>query len=243
MKTKFSRTAPVLLLLLVTPFELCSAEKPADEIAKDLINRQSAVVYNARDDSREEAIRAFTVNSTMQLNHILASEQTSEELRILYALNLIQRSFGSRLVEAPTESEKELLSQQRTLALRLIAIQEGAKQAAAPDLPSPQSGATPKPVLLQVSELITELAKDRGFSDQDAEKVSVLFLEKLVGSLPEGQKLSTRITASSPERVRVFASYDFGIGFTGFEIEFGRGNSAKGMSWAHFHLIEQIPSE
>ncbi len=101
-----------------------------------------------------------------------------------------------------------------------------------------------KPTLIQqISTQITELASTGGFTDEDATKVAVSFLEKLIGSKPADQKLSVRIVETKPEAVKVFAAYDFGIGFSGFEFEFLRGDPAKGMRYAAFVSLKHIPSE
>ena len=111
----------------------------------------------------------------------------------------------------------------------------GAVHAAAP--PTSESPVS------RVQKLVTDLASTSGFSDEDAVKASVFFLEQLAGPKPADQKLSTRITEATPERIRVFAGYDFGIGFLGFEFEYRRGDPNKGMRWAHFSKLELIPSE
>jgi hypothetical protein len=95
----------------------------------------------------------------------------------------------------------------------------------------------------QVWKMVSESASDAGFSDEDALKVSVFFMEKLIGPVPEGQKLVTRIEGSEPEGVRVFVAYDFGLKFTGFEFEYRRGNVQKGMRWAQFVRLSHVPSE
>lgn len=95
----------------------------------------------------------------------------------------------------------------------------------------------------QVSKLINELAATEGFSDDDAIKVAVFFLEQLAGPKPPDQKLSTRIIVSKPESVTVYAGYDNGIGFTGFHFQFNRGDPAKGLRHAGFVSIKHIPSE
>ena len=117
------------------------------------------------------------------------------------------------------------------IAIALVVV----VHAAAPPIPeSPMS---------RVQKLVTDLAATAGFSDEDAVTASVFFLEQLVGPKPADQKLSTRVAESTPERVRVFAGYDFGIGFLAFEFEYRRGDPNKGMRWAHFTKLEHIPSE
>jgi hypothetical protein len=98
-------------------------------------------------------------------------------------------------------------------------------------------------VLVKVAKMIKELASTDGFSDEDATKVAVFFLEKLAGPKPADQKLFTRIDETKPESVTVFVSYDFGIGFTGFQFQFERGDPGKGLRFAHFVSLKLVPSE
>ena len=107
------------------------------------------------------------------------------------------------------------------------------------------NGAEPqKPTLIvQVAKMVNELASSAGFSDEDAIKVAVFFLEKLAGPKPTEQKLSTRIVESKPESVTVYAGYDFGIGFTGFQFHFNRGDPNKGLRYASFVSLKHVPSE
>ena len=98
-------------------------------------------------------------------------------------------------------------------------------------------------LMARVEERISELASNDGFSDDDAISTSVFFLEYLIGPKPNDQKLISRVVLSKAENVRVFVAYDFGIGFSGYEFEFRRGDQKKGMRWAHFLRLIQIPSE
>jgi hypothetical protein len=101
-----------------------------------------------------------------------------------------------------------------------------------------------KPTLMQqITTQISELASPDGFTDEDAKKVAVSFLEKLIGAIPKDQKLSVRVVESKPELVKVFAAYDFGIGFSGYEFVFRRGDPAKGMRYGSFVSLTHVPSE
>jgi len=95
----------------------------------------------------------------------------------------------------------------------------------------------------QVFKLINELALSEGFSDDDAVKAAVFFLEKQAGPKPVEQKLSTRVVESKPGSVTVFAGYDFGVGLTGFQFQFDRGDPDKGLRHAGFVSVKQVPSE
>jgi hypothetical protein len=114
---------------------------------------------------------------------------------------------------------------------------------AAPFLLCGSSMAAEQPLMTRVSERVSKLASTSGFSDEDAVAAATFILEQLNGPKPEGQKLSSRVVISEPEKIRVFVAYDFGVGFHGYEIEFRRGDPKSGMRWAHFVSLTLIPSE
>jgi len=120
------------------------------------------------------------------------------------------------------------------LALIAVALVTTVRATESPTSESPMS---------RVQKVVSDLASTAGFSDEDAVRASVFFLEQLIGPKPAKQTLSTRVSESTPDRVRVFAAYDFGIGFSGFEFEFRRGDPSKGMRWASFTKLEHVPSE
>ena len=101
----------------------------------------------------------------------------------------------------------------------------------------------PGPLMKQVDQMARKLAADDGFTDEDATKVSIFLMEKLVGPTPADQKQSTRTVSSTPTSVRIEVAYDAGLAGTIFEFEFMRGNVAKGERFAHFMLLQRIPSE
>ncbi len=100
-----------------------------------------------------------------------------------------------------------------------------------------------KPILEQVSNLVTKLASDSGFSDSDATEVAIFFFKDIQGPPFKDSKLATRIQISEPESVTVFVCYDYGPKFTGYDFTFKRGNITEGMRWAHFWSLQRIPSK
>lgn len=103
-----------------------------------------------------------------------------------------------------------------------------------------------KPVSSPMQEfrkMVRTLASDSGFTDNDALKASVYLLKILEGNGPKESRLSKTIKLSKPKSVIVFVSYDFGIGFIGYEVEFLRGDLQKGMRTASFKSISIVPSE
>jgi hypothetical protein len=109
--------------------------------------------------------------------------------------------------------------------------------------------ASPKPLIKQIAEEVTKLANDGGFTDDDAVFSAKMFFIGLVGlpedySLPKDHKLNTEVRRSTtPEIVTVFVSYDFGIGFIGYDFTFHRGDVSKGMRYANFQSLQVVPSE
>ena len=109
--------------------------------------------------------------------------------------------------------------------------------------PKPAVPVVPNPLMAEVSDLIGRLARDDGFLDEDAVKVSVFMLEKLRGEKYSDSNLITRISYSEPRRICVYAAYDNGLVSTGYEFEFLRGDPGRGMGYASFHSVESIPGE
>lgn len=95
----------------------------------------------------------------------------------------------------------------------------------------------------ELYQLVRDLAETDGFTDEDASKASVFLLEKLIGPKHENQTLSVQVRESEPESVTVFAGYDCGIGFTGYDFKFKRGDVSKGMRFAGFWSLTVVPSE
>ena len=106
-----------------------------------------------------------------------------------------------------------------------------------------------KPLIQLVSEKVSTLAEDGGFSDEDAISAAKMFFVGLVGEpgdnpLTKNAKLRTRIQKSStPAQVTVFVSYDFGKGYVGYNFRFSRGDVSEGKRWAHFNSLELVPSK
>ncbi len=71
----------------------------------------------------------------------------------------------------------------------------------------------------------------------------------LVGKPEEGglsKELKPRaivLKSPNPETVTVRVSYNFGIGFHGYQFTFSRGNVEKGQRWAAFQSLAAVPSE
>lgn len=107
---------------------LCAAHAIAEtpnETAKRVIESEVTPAYNPRDASVEELNRAAAINSQLQLRSILLGDSVSEELRLCFALRLIQERLGLRRVGQPlTPAEQKLVADQTALAARLRQLNE-----------------------------------------------------------------------------------------------------------------------
>lgn len=110
----------------------------------------------------------------------------------------------------------------------------------APVMAKPGAPPEGEPVLAQLRKEIDKLSATDGFSDEDAKKASLFLLEKMLGPVPEGAGAGAGIEPSKPGYVKVFASYSFGVIFSGYYIEFYRGADKKS---AYFHSMTHVRSE
>jgi hypothetical protein len=117
----------VLLLLVVTT---AFAETPA-EVAKRIIASETVGAYNPVNTTAEELNRASAINSQLQLRQLMLGDTVSEELRICYALRVIQerRRLGGVVggTETPTATEQVLDADQKVLAAHLIILNQPKK--------------------------------------------------------------------------------------------------------------------
>ena len=102
------------------------AETP-NELAIKVIKNQSTFGYNARDDSDEELVRAHAINSAMRLNWLMANDKNvSEELRICYAIKLLDDALGIQKVvrsgSKPLPKEELMMKQRLILGACLVEI-------------------------------------------------------------------------------------------------------------------------
>jgi len=110
------------LFVLVTSIAVAEQMTP-DQIAKEIIQSTPAGAYNPLDKSGEELLRAQIINSRMQLRQLMLAPETTEQLRICFALLLIDQQLEA-IKGNPAYSSKheELHTKQRILAKRLLDI-------------------------------------------------------------------------------------------------------------------------
>ena len=114
------------ILIFVTLGLTVQAETP-NELAIKIIKRQSNFGYNVRDNSNEELVRAHAINSAMSLNWLMVNDKNvSEELRICYAIKLLNDALGVQKVvrsgSKPLTKEELMMKQRLILAARLVKI-------------------------------------------------------------------------------------------------------------------------
>ena len=114
------------ILIFVTLGLTVQAETP-NELAIKIIKSQSNFGYNVRDNSDEELVRAHAINSAMSLNWLMVNDKNvSEELRICYAIKLLNDALGVQKVvrsgSKPLTKEELMMKQRLILAARLVEI-------------------------------------------------------------------------------------------------------------------------
>jgi len=102
------------------------AETP-NELAVKIINSQPRSGYNPRDNSSEELAAAYAFNSKMSLNwHMVNDKGISEQLRISYAIHLLDDALGIQKVlksgTKPLPKEEEIMRQRLILGWRLAEL-------------------------------------------------------------------------------------------------------------------------
>ena len=116
-----------ITLLLLLSVSFLSAET-ADDLAKRIISQEFAAGYNPVDSSKEEEIRAAAINSQLRLKWLMQSDEVTEELRICYAIKVLNERIAlvSRIDSGidPTGEHSALQKEKEILASRLIELNE-----------------------------------------------------------------------------------------------------------------------
>jgi len=120
------------LLQFVPMFLLLSAAAPAEESAN-----QTAIVviqkyFSPADDDKVSHPQSDARNVRLRLNKLMASDRVSEEVRICYAISLIDDKIHlARLLKSsitPIPHEEELLKMRERMLIRLDEITATNKQ-------------------------------------------------------------------------------------------------------------------
>lgn len=115
------------LLALMALISNLSFGETANELAIRIIEKQPRISYNARDSSEEEKVIASAYNSKMRLNWLIVNDkEVSEELRICYAIHLLDDELGIQKVLRsgikPLPKEEVMKKQRILLSARLTEI-------------------------------------------------------------------------------------------------------------------------
>ena len=94
-----------------------------DQLAKEIIRSIPAGAYNPLDKSEDELLRAQIFNSRMTLQQLMLASETTEQMRICFALMLIDQQLNViRSMPEYNSKQEELVAKQRVLAKRLLEI-------------------------------------------------------------------------------------------------------------------------
>jgi hypothetical protein len=110
------------LLILLLSVTAVWAETP-QEVARRVISSESFSAYNPINNTEEELNRASVINSKIRLRHLMLGDSVSDELRVCYALQVLQqhrdlvRDLG---VDATTKKlERQMHADELVLAVYL----------------------------------------------------------------------------------------------------------------------------
>jgi hypothetical protein len=121
--------------ILIAFAALANATQTPNQLALEVIKQDFSPAYNPENSSKEELIKAAAINSRLALNHLMSSNQVSEEIRVCYAIRLINDKLGRLIMikssTATLPEEKEWIKKRDLLAERLLQIQNAAEQGAA----------------------------------------------------------------------------------------------------------------
>jgi hypothetical protein len=110
----------IILIFSVVASVAMAAQITPDEIAREMIRTVEYGAINPINNSEEAMIAASIVNSQLRLQHIMLSSETTEEVRVCFALLLIR----NRLMRTSDEAERsKLLFYQKALGKHLIEVQ------------------------------------------------------------------------------------------------------------------------
>jgi len=127
-------TALIFLLALAAG---ASGQK-ADDLATTVIKSQSPGAYNPLNKSEEELNKAAAFNSRLRLQYLMLHEVTNQELKICYALQVVESQIAALQPSASERNKRVndrlalLLKQQSSLAKELRALQNKGSEPGGP---------------------------------------------------------------------------------------------------------------
>ncbi len=117
----------ILFIFIFLVISTLLKAETANEISVKIINSQPRTGYNPINSSAEEVARAYAFNSKMRLNWLMANDEgLSEELRISYAIHLLDHTLGIHKVlrsgTKPLPKEEEMKRLRLILGSRLVKL-------------------------------------------------------------------------------------------------------------------------
>ena len=123
----------LLILTLVLASTLDGAGQGDDDLASTVIRSESRAGYNPVDKSEAELNKAATINSALRLQYMMLHEVTDQELRVCYALRVLESQIAAaRVITSGSNSNSSqnrdqldvLLKRQAELARQLRDLQD-----------------------------------------------------------------------------------------------------------------------
>jgi chromosome segregation ATPase len=123
-------------VLAIVAFAVTAADARHEDLASVVIRSEVVMMdfYRPLDDSEDELIKKYSLDSALQLRYLILHESTDPELRICYALRILESQIASTseaLASIPAEYSHHtrdhlemLLGRRKTLVGQLRSIQE-----------------------------------------------------------------------------------------------------------------------
>ena len=113
----------ILAFLALTTSIALAEQMTPDQLAIDVIRSAPSGAYNPVDRSEEEMLRAQIFNSRMTLQKLMLAPETTEQMRLCFALWLLDQQLDIvKSNSAFSSKQEELRLKQRALAKRLLEI-------------------------------------------------------------------------------------------------------------------------
>ena len=142
------RLSPLIVLFALAA---AASDLKDQDLAATVIRSQSLGGYNPLNHSEEELNRAAAFNSGLRLQYLMLHEATNQELRVCYALQVLDsqitalRPLASEKTKRANDRLALLLKQQTELAKELRAIQSKSAEAGPAHGSQPTSSETNRP--------------------------------------------------------------------------------------------------
>jgi hypothetical protein len=127
-----------IILAVIAITAVVATAQTKDDLAASVIRSEVYTGYNLLNNSEEEQNKAASINASLRLQHILLYETTNDELRVCYALHILdsqvkearQLADAHEFTSTSSDAEKtrrylaNLLEKQKELAKQFREIQK-----------------------------------------------------------------------------------------------------------------------